>query len=167
MTMILSPLEFDHLVQVVHHPACGYRAECLCGWASRWTADAPTADAAARTHREQVEQATGTAATIVALLDLQDDLADAILWLAENWPADLPAVRARSCTDQVRDSNGRPGLALEAECDNPSDLADLASLLGGPRVADPEANVAGRRYERSVRRFGQVHITAVRVLDRS
>ncbi len=24
------------------------------------------------------------------LLDLQDDLADAVMWLAENWSADLP-----------------------------------------------------------------------------
>ena len=39
------------------------------------------------------------------------------MWLAECWPPDLPALRARSCTDDLHGSDGRPGLALEAECE--------------------------------------------------
>lgn len=166
--MILAPLEFEHLVQVVCDAAGGHRAECLCGWASRWTNDVTTADAAASRHREQVDQACGIDATIAALLDLQDDLADAILWLAEYWPPDLPVLRARSCTDDLHGLEGRPGLALEAECGSPSEMAQLTCLLGGPRVADLEPSAPdGRRYERSVRRFGQVHIAAFHALDRA
>src|SRR5262245_31046884 len=165
MTMILSPLEFEHLVQVVRHAAGGHRAECLCGWASRWTDDLAAADNAASGHRRQIDQVSGTDATIAALLDLQDDLADAIMWLAEYWRPDLPALHARSCTDDLHGPD-RPGLALEAECGSPAELARLACLLGGPRVGDLEPDSAGHRYERSVRRFGQVHIVALHVVDR-
>src|SRR5262245_32546742 len=107
MTMILSPLEFEHLVQVVRHAAGGHRAECLCGWASRWTDDLAAADNAASGHRRQIDQVSGTDATIAALLDLQDDLADAIMWLAEYWRPDLPALRARSCTDDCMAPTGQ------------------------------------------------------------
>jgi len=167
MTIILSPLEFEHLVQVVRDASGGDRAECLCGWASRWTDDLATADNAASSHRRQIDQVSCTDSTIATLLDLQDDLADAIMWLAECWPPDLPALRARSCTDDLHGSDGRPGLALEAECESPSEMARLACLLGGPRVGDLEPDSAGHRYERSVRRFGQVHIVALHAVDRA
>ena len=51
-TTVLSPIEFDHLVQVVRHQACGYRAECWCGWNSVWCDDYATADEAGQDHRE-------------------------------------------------------------------------------------------------------------------
>jgi hypothetical protein len=101
MTMILSPIDFDHLVQVVDHTPCGYRAECLCGWASRWTTDLPAADGAAAAHRARVTEATGIDETIVSLLDLQDDLADTIMWLAETWHRGLPALRMSACADRL------------------------------------------------------------------
>ena len=86
MTTVLSPIEFDHLVQVVHHQACGHRAECWCGWASAWCDDYATADTVAQDHREVVARpATDVDATLSGLLDLQDDVADTVIWLAENW----------------------------------------------------------------------------------
>jgi hypothetical protein len=96
MTTVLSPIEFDHLVQVVHHKACGHRAECWCGWASAWCDDYATADEAANHHRETAAgPATGLHATLGGLLDLQDDLADTVLWLVENGPRTCPS-RKRS-----------------------------------------------------------------------
>jgi hypothetical protein len=165
MTMILSPLDFEHLVQVIAHPACGFRAECLCGWASRWAEEASTADAAAQSHREQVGQFVGTDAAIASLLELQDDLADTIMWLAENWSPDLPALAAHSCTDTQHDPDGVPGVSLCAICHGPDDMARAARRLGGPIVADPEPDATGRRYERSLRRFGHVYVAAERVVD--
>jgi len=36
MTSVLFPADAFHLVQVVAHSACGYRAECLCTTVGRW-----------------------------------------------------------------------------------------------------------------------------------
>lgn len=83
MSTVPIPRDLAHVVQVVTHPACGLRAECLCGWASAWTDDQPRAQAACRGHRACVAGAgTTRAAVLAALLDLQDDLADTIHWLA-------------------------------------------------------------------------------------
>src|SRR4029453_7165403 len=71
MTTVLSPIACDHLVQVVHHKACGHRAECWCGWAGAWCDDYATADAAAHHHRETAAgPATGLDATLGGLLAL-------------------------------------------------------------------------------------------------
>lgn len=83
MSTVPIPSDLTHLVQVIAHPACGLRAECLCGWASSWTHDRPRALAACRGHRACVSGAGSTrAAALAALLDLQDDLVDMIQWLA-------------------------------------------------------------------------------------
>ena len=52
MTTVMSPSEFDHLVQVVRHKALGYRGECWCGWAGVWGDDYDVADAVAADHRK-------------------------------------------------------------------------------------------------------------------
>jgi hypothetical protein len=44
------------------------------------------------------------AMTLCELMDLQDDIADALMWLAESWASDLPAPRVRV----RRDGRGRP-----------------------------------------------------------
>src|SRR4029453_18684261 len=91
MTTVVSPLEFDHLVQVVRHRALGYRAECWCGWASAWCEEYLTADEAGVDHRGgTATPGTALGGTLSRLLDLQDDLADTVIWLAENWSAELP-----------------------------------------------------------------------------
>jgi hypothetical protein len=91
MTTVLVPIDLAHLVQVVAHEESGLRAECRCGWASRWYDDYPEADAMARRHREvAIGPPTGLEAVLGGLLDLQDDIADAVAWLAEYWTSDLP-----------------------------------------------------------------------------
>jgi hypothetical protein len=43
-------------------------------------------------------------------------------------------------------------------------MTELAGLLGGPRVTDAEPDPDGHRHERSVRRFGQISVTALHQL---
>ena len=87
MTSIPFPDDLSHLVQVVTHPACGFRAECWCGWASAWSDARPPAHAASRDHRARTVAPHATRAVILAaLLDLQDDLADTIQLLAGTTP---------------------------------------------------------------------------------
>ena len=162
MTTVLSPIEFDHLVQVVHHRACGHRAECWCGWASAWCDDYATADAAADDHREVAAgPATDLDATLSGLLDLQDDLADAVLWLAENWSSVLPVPEAQPRTRYLDNGECVPCLRLQVCCDTPAHLAAMADLLAAPIVADAEPDQYGSRHHRVTRTFGRVDIEAV------
>ena len=156
MTTVLSPIEFDHLVQVVHHKACGHRAECWCGWASAWCNDYTTADAAATDHRNVIAgPATELDAALSGLLDLQDDLADAVIWLAENWSSDFPVPQAHLGS-----------LRLLVRCATPGDLVAMAELLAGPIVAEAEPNQHdGSRARRVTRTFGRVEIEAYRRVD--
>jgi hypothetical protein len=159
MTTVLSPLEFAHLVQVVRHRACGHRAECWCGWCSAWCDDYEIADAAATDHRVvAVGRESGLDAALSGLLDLQDDLADAVMWLAENWAADLPVPSAYPRCEFL-DGEVRPGVRLLVFCESGQALAALADLLGEPVVAD-QSDRTGTRRQRAVRCFGRVHLEA-------
>jgi hypothetical protein len=161
MTTVLSPIEFGHLVQVVHHKACDYRAECWCGWASAWCADYATADLAASDHREVAAgPANNLDATLGGLLDLQDDLADAVIWLAENWSSDLPVPRPYAGGRQLENGQCVPCLGLLVECAMTRDLAKLAELLAAPIVLDAQVDRDGACYQRAPRHFGRVHIEA-------
>jgi hypothetical protein len=162
MTTVLSPIEFDHLVQVVRHKACGYRAECWCGWNSAWCDEYVTADEAAQDHREVAAgPATGLDATLSGLLDLQDDLADAVIWLAENWSSDLPVPRAYPRGRYLDNGECVPCLGLLAYCRSADELVHVADLLAGPVVVDAEPDQYGGRYERATRTFGRVDIEAL------
>ena len=78
-----------------HRTRSGCRPECWCGWASTWCDAYATADEVAQDHREiAAGPATDLDATLSGLLDLQDDLADTVIWLAENWSSDLPVPHA-------------------------------------------------------------------------
>jgi hypothetical protein len=168
MTMIPFPLDLEHLVQVVGHDHCGYRAECICGWASRWVTNQATAEDASVDHREvAVGPPSGLDVAINDLLDLQDDLADTVMWLAESWASDLPVPRANSHTDYTRNRDGVPGLDLLVYCDDRAVLARVSDLLDASLVADTEPNRLGHRYERAVRSFGRVRICAYRSLPTS
>jgi hypothetical protein len=166
MTTVLSPIEFDHLVQVVRHKALGYRAECWCGWASAWCDDYATADEAGQDHREVAAgPPDGLDAALSGLLDLQDDLADTVMWLAENWSADLPAPEVCSHTQYREVGEGVTGVRLLVYCDSPGLLVRVAELLGEPVVAEAEPDRYGSRWQRAVRRFGRVEIDAYREAD--
>ncbi len=108
-------VEFDHLVQVVRHKALGYRAECWCGWSSAWATSTPRADEAGADHREVGAAASdGMDATLSGLLDLQDDLADTVIWLAENWSSDLPVPHASRGPHRCDDR--RPRASAQCAC---------------------------------------------------
>jgi hypothetical protein len=161
MTTVLSPIEFDHLVQVVCHKACGHRAECWCGWASAWCDDYTTADAAATDHREVAAgPATGLDTTLSDLLNLQDDLADTVIWLAENWSSDFPVPQAHIRVRHLDNGKCVSCLRLLVHCATPGELVAMADLLAGPIVADAEPHQDGSRYERVTRTFGRIDIEA-------
>jgi hypothetical protein len=123
----LCPRDLPHVVQTVAHRQLGYRAECRCGWAGEWTTDYSAADEQTARHRSATLGSDRLAMTLCELMDLQDDIADALMWLAENWASDLPAPRVR-----VRqDGRGRPmpGVALAVECESEDDADWIAMLL--------------------------------------
>jgi len=157
----MSPIEFDHLVQVVRHRALGCRAECWCGWAGPWCDDYAIADALAQDHRRVAAgPATALDATLGGLLDLQDDLADTVIWLAENWSSDLPVPHACPQTKHLDNGECVAGLGLHIHCSTGDELVALADLLAAPVVADTQPDKDGHRYQRATRTFGRVHIEA-------
>jgi hypothetical protein len=161
MTTVLSPIEFDHLVQVVRHKALGYRAECWCGWSSAWCDEYLTADEAGADHMEVAAgPATAFDATLSGLLDLQDDLADTVIWLAENWSSELPIPHPYARDVQRAGGERVAGVRLLVYCDTADQLVRLADLLAVPVVADDTPNKRGLRYQRAVRDFGRVEIEA-------
>jgi hypothetical protein len=161
MTTVVSSIEFDHLVQVVRHRALGYRAECWCGWSSFWCEEHLTTDEAGVDHREVTAgPATALDATLSGLLDLQDDLADTVIWLAENWSSELPVPHAYARRIDRDDGEPDAGVRLLVYCATAEQLVELAALLGSPMVADPEPDTEGRCYERATRDFGRVQIEA-------
>jgi len=166
MTTITQPYELAHLVQVVTDQRAGHRAECSCGWAASWTDDRQAAEDVGLDHREvAVGPSTGLDVTLSGLLDLQDDLAETVTWLAENWSADLPTPHATSSCRYQANGDAIPGVRLLVYCDTPADLARIAGLLGAALTADRESTSRGDRWERAVRRFGRVELDAYRSLD--
>jgi hypothetical protein len=153
MTTVLLPGDRSHLVQVVAHPSCGYRAECVCGWCSAWVDQVDPAEAASSQHRgETLRPRHDLGSTMCDLLDLQDDLADAVFWLADNWPRDLPAPCAY---DGGRDA----ALILLVRCPTARDLSRAAAVLAS-RV---EAATGSGRLDagrQAVKHIGRVRIVA-------
>jgi hypothetical protein len=96
------------------------------------------------------------------LLDLQDDLAATVLWLAENWSAHLPQLRWSANGDD-RDTS-RPAVRVLGGCD-PGELAAAATVLGSVPVDDPPTH-PGVRFRRAVRDIGRVRIEVIASLDR-
>jgi hypothetical protein len=165
MTTVLSPYDLAHLVQVVHHHGA-FRAECVCGWSSEWVEDQTAAECAAVEHREvAVGAPTGLDAALSDLLDFQDDLADVVMWLTENWAVDLPTPYGYARDHYRGAGDATPGVRLLVFCDNRAVLDRIARLLGEPVVPDEQADTLGLRYERAIREFGRVQIDAYRSLD--
>jgi hypothetical protein len=141
-----------------------YLAECCCGWASDWQATPEAADRAGVEHIDSaVGPPDGLDRAMTELLDLQDDLAATVVWLAENWSADLPAPCVNSTTHygDAEDSGGKAGVRLLVPCGNDTvELARAAACFGAPIIDDP-ANDEGRdRYRRATLALGRVHIQA-------
>lgn len=159
----LHDLEVCHLVVVTyenHGPRVVFRAECSCGWSGDGHEDTALAELDAEDHRSVViDPADDLDATITGLLDLQDDLASVVMWLAEHWSADLPApVSWGVGTDPAR-------VDLAAYCLDPALLDRAATVLDARVVDDPAPDTGGRRYQRAARSFGRVRFEVYRMLD--
>jgi hypothetical protein len=112
------------------------------------------AEAGGDDHREVVVgPGDGLDRPMGELLDLQDDLARAVIWLAEHWSADLPAPHGRGVgSDSAR-------VDLSAHCVKAELLDRAAEVLGVPLVDDPAPDAQGNRYRRATRPFGRVRLT--------
>jgi hypothetical protein len=144
MATITSPL-VEHDVQVIHEDrpwAFGYRAVCVCGWASDCFNCVEEAEWAVGDHYEIAVVAIDR--LMGELLDTQDDLAAVVEWLAEHWSANLPipwratAVTGEACV-----------VKLLVTCSTAATLARVADLL----------NVEAQD-DRAQRSFGLVAIEA-------
>lgn len=89
-------------------------------------------------------------ALVSGLFDIQDDIDAAVVWLAENWSADLPAPAWYGRGDQGSEGEG---LRLLVYCDD-AELARVAELVGVAPVDDPGADSDGYRYRRVCHPFG-------------
>jgi hypothetical protein len=157
--------ELVHLVEVESdgpYDDC-YWAACSCGWTGDTQRDAEWAHADAVEHRDQAPgPGDGLDAVMSELLDLQDDLAGMVVWLAENWSADLPVP-----TVYGRGGGGVLGPAsveLSAYCLDPGPVARIARLLGVPVTDDERPDDRGYRYRWATRRFGRVTVAAFTAL---
>jgi hypothetical protein len=89
-------------------------------------------------------------ALVSGLFDVSDDIAEAVVWLAENWSAVLPAPEwAGRLVDQF--DPGRAVLRLRAYC-SPDQLERIAALAETTTVLDRTR--PGRRRRVCTRSFG-------------
>jgi hypothetical protein len=151
-----------HLVAVASD---GYEflAECACGWASHWQ---PTPDAAERAGTEHCAGATGPPdemdRLMSSLLDLQEDLAATVVWLAENWSTHLPVLGWYANGSDL--DPDRPALRVLGACD-PAELAPAAAVLGSALTDDSPNDRGAGRYRRAARDIGRVRIEVFARLD--
>ena len=162
MTSIYDSIDLAHFLVVTyedHRDGQRLRAECSCGWSGDWRDDGAMAEADGDDHREvAVGPGDGLDRLMGELLDLQDDLARAVMWLAEHWSADLPAPHGRGVgPDSAR-------VDLSAYCATAELLDRAAGVLGVPLVDDPAPDARGNRYRRATRPFGRVRLTVYSAL---
>jgi hypothetical protein len=132
-----------------------YQASCSCGWLSEWHFTPDEADEAGTDHRDgAVEAADHMDELVTGLLDLCDDIAAAVVWLAENWSTSLPWLGWAACGDDHR--SDQPALRILGYC-QPAELAAVAAVMGGPTVDVPTSGGDDRR-RRVMRDFGRVRI---------
>ena len=150
-------IDLAHPVVVVTDDQGSYRTECGCGWASAWYfADDLAAEDAGVDH---IEIAVGPPdrmdRLMGGLLDLQEDLAEVVIWLADHWSADLP-VPYPSCP-----GFGHEGTtALAVHCTNLDQLHQVAELLGEQVIRDDTFDQGDRAYWHAHRSFGRVTLDA-------
>jgi hypothetical protein len=156
-----------HVVQVVRDDrtyGLGWRATCSCGWAGDWQDDPAMAAAAVEDHREiVVGPGDGLDWVMGELLDLQDDLAQVVMWLAEHWSAELPVPTVHAYGGPTSKDPAR--IEVWAYCAEAADLARISRLVGVAPVDDEQPDRSGRRYRNVQRRFGRVLLRAFHGLD--
>jgi hypothetical protein len=144
-----------HEVQVFTDNA-RHRAECSCGWVSEWTHYDEEAEWAGDEH---VEIAVGPPDALDEfmgeLLDLCDDVSELVVWLAENWSADLPV-------PVIWRAVGSHPLDISVYCEGAAELARVADVLGVEVVQNPSYDDDDAVYHCVSRRFGQIAVEAWR-----
>jgi hypothetical protein len=144
-----------HVVAVVSD-GFEFLAECRCGWASDWQDSPQDADEAGAEHRDSAVGPPDAMDVLMSgLLDLQDDLAATVVWLAENWSAHLPELGWYANGDDRHTS--QPALRVIGACD-PHELAMVADVLGSTLTDDPPKDGGTPRYRRAVRDIGRARI---------
>ena len=136
-----------------------WRAECCCGWVSEWHNEPGFADHDGDEHRDsQAGPGDGLDAVMGDLLDLQDSLAEVVVWLAENWSADLPVPIVYASDGGIGFDPARVKVAVC--CLDPAELTRIGHLLGVPPVDDEHPNSQRKRYRNVCRDFGRVTLHA-------
>jgi hypothetical protein len=157
-TMSYVPLHVRYVA--TGDPTGDYVATCNCGWTGEPQDEVLAAQIDAADHRDG---AAGTPdaldQAITDLLDLGDDLADTVIWLAEHWSADLPSPHP-TATSHTIGIDAKAGLRLLVYCADSTEFSRAAQLLGAPVTVDSEPNPFGDYYRRAVRCIGRVHIHA-------
>jgi hypothetical protein len=152
-----------HLVAVVSD-GYEYLAECACGWASDWQPTPDTADTAGAEHCEgAIGPPDEMDRLMSALLDIQDDLAATVVWLAENWSAQLPSLGWYSYGSELEPDH--PALRVLGACDS-DELSAVAAVLGSALTDDPPNDSGAARYRRAIRDIGRVRIEVFTCLYR-
>jgi hypothetical protein len=156
------------LAPVLTHPVAvagdgdEYRAECGCGWRGEWHFTPETADADGAWHRDDSARAGDAMDAVMSdLLDLQDDLAAVVVWLAENWTVGLPALGWTACGDD-RDRE-RPALRVLGYA-SPAELAAAALVLETTATDDPPTEPGQNSYRHVMRDFGRVRLDVFTLL---
>jgi len=93
-------------------------------------------------------------ALLSGLLDIQDDIAQAVVWLAENWSADLPAPYWYGRGHQHQSDEA---LRLAVYC-TLVELARVAALMDVTTVDDQIPDSSGHRHRRARRSFGSARV---------
>ena len=152
--MMTAPVP-AHLIRI-ESDGFEYVAECSCGWASDWHATPDQADMAGAEHRDGAARAPDAMDALMSgLLDLQDDIAAVVMWLAENWSTSLPPLGwSAAGADPNHD---RPALRVLGYGD-PTQLAAAAVALGATPADDPPNDAGRTRYRHVLRDFGRVQI---------
>jgi hypothetical protein len=153
--------DLAHLVVLHRDDRDGYQPVCSCGWHGTWN-DYLTAAEVGGEHRDgAVGPPDDLDRAMTELLDLQDDLAEAVVWLAENWSAELPALYVHTTTHYADDDDreGKAGMRLLVPCDK-DEFGRAAFRLGAPVIDDPANDDGHTRYRRATRAIGRVHIQA-------
>jgi hypothetical protein len=133
-----------------------HRAECSCGWQSEWFLDDVEATEAGLEHPEiAVGPPDPLDGLMTALLDIQEDLAALVVWLAENWSADLPKLGWTANGDDH--SPDRPALRVLGYAE-PAEFTAAALVVDATPYDDPptEAGQSGHRHV--IRDFGRVRL---------
>jgi hypothetical protein len=89
---------------------------------------------------------------VSGLLDIQDDIAKTVMWIAQHWSTDLPPITWS--TGGVPEDDTTTVLVVTARCSTVEDLERVARLLRSRVLVEPLGDL--RLVHHAWRSFGQV-----------